>query len=222
MVEGPGVQPTRVCLERNTQCYKGSLQLANRKKPLRHLIGVSEEFARVAACVKERTLLADSGTMFVWASLADIHGIPGIPEWADWFSKQLDKHKGLVPLLGIGCTSTFASPTAGRFETRGIVSLASKSAAGISSSKLGGSIVVQLVWVVFQEDLRSRTEEFSLSLHPLGCSLFGLEQLFHGHGLVDMVFCSRYLSFATKNHIYAYTKSLGGARLAEYNRASAS
>jgi len=104
MVEGPGVQPTRVCLERNAQCYKGSLQLADRKKPLRHLIGVSEEFAGGTSSVNERTLLIDSGTMFLWASLAQIHGIPGVPEWADWFSKQLDKHKGLVPLLGIGCS----------------------------------------------------------------------------------------------------------------------
>jgi len=27
MVEGPGVPPIRVCLERNAQCFKGSLQL---------------------------------------------------------------------------------------------------------------------------------------------------------------------------------------------------
>ena len=33
MVEGPGVQPIRVCLERNPQCFKGSVQLAGRKKP---------------------------------------------------------------------------------------------------------------------------------------------------------------------------------------------
>ena len=45
MVEGPGVQPIRVCLERNAQCFKGSVQLAGRKKPLRHLIALSEEFA---------------------------------------------------------------------------------------------------------------------------------------------------------------------------------
>ena len=104
MVEGPGVQPIRVCLERNPQCYKGSLQLSGRKKPLRHLIGVSEEFAASGASSgTARTLLADSEALFVWASLAEIHGIPGIPEWAEWFLKQLEKHKALVPVLGIGC-----------------------------------------------------------------------------------------------------------------------
>jgi hypothetical protein len=34
-----------VCLERNPQCFKGSIQLAGRKRPLRHLIALSEEFA---------------------------------------------------------------------------------------------------------------------------------------------------------------------------------
>jgi hypothetical protein len=51
----------------------------------------------------DRTLLADSGALFVWASLSEIRGIPGIPEWAEWFLGQLEKHKALVPLVGIGC-----------------------------------------------------------------------------------------------------------------------
>ena len=104
MVEGPGVPPIRVCLERNAQCYKGSLPFAGRKKPLRHLIGVSEEFAASGTLSgKDRTLLADSEALFVWASLAQIHGIPGIPDWAEWFLRQLEKHKALVPMLGLGC-----------------------------------------------------------------------------------------------------------------------
>ena len=104
IVEGPSLQPIRVCLERNPQCYKGSLQISGRKKPLRHLIGVSEEFAASATSSgTNRTLLADSEALFVWASLAEIHGIPGVPEWAEWFLKQLEKHQALVPVLGIGC-----------------------------------------------------------------------------------------------------------------------
>ena len=45
MVEGPGVPPVHVCLERNAQIYKGAIQLGGRKKPLRHLIGLSEKLA---------------------------------------------------------------------------------------------------------------------------------------------------------------------------------
>ena len=105
MVEGPGVQPIRVCLERNAQCYKGSLQLAGRKKPLRHLIGMSEELASGKASAESgRTLLAGSDSQFVWASIAHIYGIPGMPEWADWFADELHTHHAVIPALGIGCS----------------------------------------------------------------------------------------------------------------------
>ena len=104
MVEGPGVQPIRVCLERNAQCFKGSVQLRGRKKPLRHLIALSEEFAASNVPASSgRTLLASSENRFIWAALAHIHGIPGMPEWADWFAGELDAHKAIVPALGIGC-----------------------------------------------------------------------------------------------------------------------
>lgn len=104
MVEGLGVQPIRVCLERNPQCFKGSLQLSGRKKPLRHLIALSEEFASSNVSASSgRTLLASSENGFIWASLAYIHGIPGMPEWADWFAGELQTHKAIIRALGIGC-----------------------------------------------------------------------------------------------------------------------
>jgi hypothetical protein len=104
MVEGPDVPPIRVCLERNAQCFKGSVQLAGRRKPLRHLIGVSEEFASGNISANSgKTLLASSDDRFVWASIAHIHGIPGIPGWADWFADELNTHRAIARALGIGC-----------------------------------------------------------------------------------------------------------------------
>jgi hypothetical protein len=104
MVEGPGVEPTRVCLERNPQCFKGSLQLSGRKKPLRHLLALSEEFASSSISAgSDRTLLASSENRFIWASIAHIHGIPGMPDWADWFAGELETHHVITPALGIGC-----------------------------------------------------------------------------------------------------------------------
>jgi hypothetical protein len=104
MVEGPNVQTIRVCLERNAQCFKGSIQIAGRKKPLRHLIALSEDFASSnVSAGSGRTLLASSENRFIWTSLAHIHGIPGVPGWADWFAGELDSHKGVVRAIGIGC-----------------------------------------------------------------------------------------------------------------------
>lgn len=101
-VEAPGVASIRALLGRNAQCYRGSIQLADRKRAVRHVIGISEEFAAASASAG-RTLLVHSDPSFVWASLAHIHGLRGVPEWADWFHRQLGRHNALVPLLGIGC-----------------------------------------------------------------------------------------------------------------------
>jgi len=104
MVEGSQVPPTRVCLERNAQCFKGSIQLPGRKKPLRHLIGMSEELILVNKWANTgRLLLAGSDKQFVWGSVADIYGIPGLPEWAEWFEYELKTHHAIAPVLGIGC-----------------------------------------------------------------------------------------------------------------------
>lgn len=101
-IEGPGFGRISVCLGRNAQTNKGVLQLADRKKPLGHLIGSSEEFSTPSAATG-RTLLANSEPLFVWSSLAHIHGLPGVPGWADWFYRQLESHHALMPLLGVGC-----------------------------------------------------------------------------------------------------------------------
>lgn len=104
MVEGPGVQPLRVCLDRNAQSFKGSIQLAGRKKPLRHLVAISEEFAGGSpSATSGKTLLAGSDSQFVWASIADVYGIPGLPGWAEWFEEELLSHHAITPALGIGC-----------------------------------------------------------------------------------------------------------------------
>jgi hypothetical protein len=116
MVEGPGVQPVRVCLERNAQCFKGSIQLAGRKKPLRHLVGVSEELALGSISANSgRTLLASSDRLFVWTSIAHIFGIPGIPEWAGWFAVELKTHRFLTHALGIGCDPVIIKGTKEQF-----------------------------------------------------------------------------------------------------------
>src|SRR5205085_4993234 len=116
MVEGPDVQPVRGCLERNAQCFKGSIQVPGRKKPLRHFIAMSEEFASGnMSSSSGRTLLAGSDRHFVWASIAQIYGIPGVPEWADWFAEELKTHHAMSHILGIGCDPVMVKGTKEQF-----------------------------------------------------------------------------------------------------------
>lgn len=76
-IGGPGCRTDIRCLGRNAQTNKGALQLADRKKPLRHLVGISEESSTPSAA-PGRTLLANSDPLFVWSSSAHIHGLSGI------------------------------------------------------------------------------------------------------------------------------------------------
>lgn len=116
MVEGPGVPPIRVCLEQNAQCFKGSIQIPGRKKPLRHLIGMSEELISAnRPANKRRLVLAGSEKHFVWASVADTYGIPGTPEWAKWFENELNTHHAIAPVLGIGCNPVMIKGEKERF-----------------------------------------------------------------------------------------------------------
>jgi hypothetical protein len=56
---------------------KGSVRLAGRKKPLRHPIASSEEFASSNVSPGSgRTLLASLEKQFIWASLAIFTGSP--------------------------------------------------------------------------------------------------------------------------------------------------
>ena len=65
---------------------------------------MSEEFASGnMSSNRGRTLLAGSDKQFVWASIAHTFGIPGVPEWADWFADELNTHHALSYALGIGC-----------------------------------------------------------------------------------------------------------------------
>ncbi len=103
-VEGPGLEPLNVNLGKNAQCYRASIQISTSKRPLRHLIAVSQEFgAQVNAATSTRTLLAGSNPDYVWSSLAQIFGLPAVPEWANWFYWKLDDNFAIQEVYGLGC-----------------------------------------------------------------------------------------------------------------------
>jgi hypothetical protein len=114
-IEAPGLESTWVSLGANAQCYRGTLQLKERRAPLRHAIAVSEEFAAGGSNQSGRTLLSDCEANFVWASVAHIHGLPGGADWGSWFFRQLERKNAMTPLLGIGCAPVLIKGSRQRF-----------------------------------------------------------------------------------------------------------
>lgn len=115
-IETPNRATFLIFLGSNAKCYRGSLPIEGHKKPLRHLVAVSEELVQISSGkLAERAILFHNSAQFVWASVAQIHGVPGTEEWADWVIKDLKRLKALEPLIGIGCDPVLVKGAKGLF-----------------------------------------------------------------------------------------------------------
>jgi hypothetical protein len=115
-VEFPDGSTFRVTLGANAQLYRGSVSVEGSKHPLRHLVAVSEELNQIGTGkMTERVILLDDSPEFVWKFIAQVHGVPGMDEWAGWFVAELKRLKSIEPLPGIGCSPVLVKGTKGMF-----------------------------------------------------------------------------------------------------------
>lgn len=104
-VEGPDVSAMPVSLGQDAQAFRGSISIPGRKRPLRHLVAVSQELATPdASGDAARTTLCDSDPAFVFFRLSRHFGLPVAPAWSSWFAGELKKRRAVRPLIGIGCS----------------------------------------------------------------------------------------------------------------------
>lgn len=105
-VSGPDLEPMSVSFGEGAQCFRGSLNVGSRKRPVRHLVAISVEMAGKAeeGATSIRTILCDRDAGFVLYRVARRLGLPAAPEWAGWFLKELERRKAVAPLIGVGCT----------------------------------------------------------------------------------------------------------------------
>jgi hypothetical protein len=104
-VEGPDVPAMTVSVGQDAQAFRGSISVPGRKRPLRHLVALSNELARPdASGDSARTILCDSDPAFVHFRLSRHFGLPVAPGWSTWFWGELKKRRAVQPLIGIGCS----------------------------------------------------------------------------------------------------------------------
>lgn len=107
LVEAPGLDPLRVNLQGRAACYRGSLTVPGRNRPLRHLVAFSETWLISALSTNpEHIFVLNASPDFIWTNVSYIYGLPGLPQWAEWFHLQLRSQRSIVPLMGIGCEPT--------------------------------------------------------------------------------------------------------------------
>ena len=134
-VSGPGIVETNATLGDKPQCWRGSISVPGRKRPLRHLVAISRELALTAPGGdngSRRTILCADDPSFVLYRIAQRYGLPVVPEWAKWFSEELQRRKAVSPLTGLVCSPVIVKGTGkaflhwiGKAVKRGVIQLPS-------------------------------------------------------------------------------------------------
>jgi hypothetical protein len=86
--------------------YRSSLQIPERKRPVRHAVLLSKVFFETtlgANSEARRTVLYDDTSEFVLHRLAVRFGLPVLPEWAEWFRVELRRRGMIEELIGLNC-----------------------------------------------------------------------------------------------------------------------
>lgn len=96
----PAGKETIVTLGEKPLCFRGSIMVSGRKRPLRHLVSCSQELTDATA--NRKLLLVSDDETFVWSSLVRHHGLPATPDWGRWMIAQLARYKRIQPLTGFG------------------------------------------------------------------------------------------------------------------------
>ena len=89
--------------------FRGSIVLAGRKRPLRHLVACSQELVETNSDGK--ILLVSNEDSFIWSSLVSHYGLPATPEWGTWILAELRAQKRILSLLGFGYEGSAVTAT---------------------------------------------------------------------------------------------------------------
>jgi hypothetical protein len=114
----PDRRSMAVSLGPEAQCFRGSITVSNRERPVRHLVAVSSELAKTKPGADQagaRTVLCNDDPVFILYRLAIRFGLPVVPAWAPWFMKELRERRAICPLLGHGCSPVSVSGSKSAF-----------------------------------------------------------------------------------------------------------
>jgi hypothetical protein len=108
-VVDPAGAESIVSLGEKPLCFRGSLMVPGRKRPLRHLVSCSQELSDTSA--NGKLLLISDDTAFIWSSLVRHYGLPATPEWGPWTIAQLRQQKRIHELPSFGYSGVAVKAT---------------------------------------------------------------------------------------------------------------
>ena len=115
---GPQIERLMITAGPAPTVYRGSISIPGRRRPLRHLMALSDELMKTSSGGNpraRRTVLCEDDPKFLLYRLGVRFGLPVLPEWSEWFSGELGQRKAIEPLIGIGCRPMLVKGTKKRF-----------------------------------------------------------------------------------------------------------
>ena len=115
---GPQIQRLMIHVGPDAAVYRSSISVPGRRRPIRHLVALSDELTKTCAGGNpraRRTVLCDSEPEFILYRLGVRFGLPVLPEWSEWFTYELGSRNAIEPIIGIGCHPVLAKGTKKRF-----------------------------------------------------------------------------------------------------------
>jgi len=115
---GPDFSRIMISLGKEAEVFRATINIPGRRRPLRHLVAVSEELSQTRSGGNpsaRRTVLCDDDPAFLLYGIGARFGLPVLPEWSEWFASELERHKAIEPLMGLGCRPVLVKGTKKRF-----------------------------------------------------------------------------------------------------------
>ena len=115
---GPELDRLTISFGPECSVNRSSLSIPGRRRPIRHLVAISEELVKTCAGgnpAARRTVLCDGEAEFILHRLGVRFGLPVLPEWSEWFVDELRRRQAMEPLIGIGCHPVRVRGTKKRF-----------------------------------------------------------------------------------------------------------
>jgi hypothetical protein len=114
----PGIAGFMITVGPESAVYRASISVPGRRRPIRHLVALSDELAKTCAGGNpsaRRTILCGDAAEFVLYRLGVRFGLPVLPDWSEWFTDELMRRRAIEPLIGIGCCPVLVKGTKKRF-----------------------------------------------------------------------------------------------------------
>ena len=112
-VGGLDLKPYMVQFGERPAVYRGTLTIPGRRRPIRHLVVASTHLR--AEGNQARIIVKSASPDLILRTVANLHGLPLLSDWSEWFCARLQKAGRIRQLSGLNCAPVTIQGTKSEF-----------------------------------------------------------------------------------------------------------